>query len=410
MNIAPIAKVPVWGFSPEELENWPTDLKPIPVQSLPAESPVVVHLRATAAFREQALAHPDADGRLANAILYLSQGEVEPEDAWLYFDAVVEAGDWEALRRLAACPRQFEMAEWAEEAPAGRMEEMLQELRRWEGREQGGRGVEERGSSGELTPALQRLGTLAPNVPQTVWEHLAACEPCRRAFARGLEERLFLRWMVLCPPVERLAAHARGQADPWAEAHLPGCAACRGEVAALRQLLQPATVVWLAISLVRQEAQRLTASLEAEVRRYAEGLAALVNGFFRAGLAPAGAWTRTRGGSGPLRPPELPELLAALKPGRPLTLIRPHRELALRWLPKENALRLEALRGEWRESVPGFRVELRHGEEVLWQAESRDGGVAIPLAELERALAAGADTLAILAPEAKGQEAGHVAP
>lgn len=390
----------VWGFSSEELADWPADLKPVPAERIPAESPVIVHVRALEAFRDQALAYPHPDGRLADAILYLPRGTAEPEDAWLYFDAVVEAGDWEALRRLAACPRQFEMAEWAQAVPADQLEEVLQALTSWGAgdrgaKEQGGGGAEGQGSRGELIPAPQHLGTLA----QEVWEHLAVCELCRQAFTRALEGRLHLRWMALCPPVARLAAHAQGHPDPWVEAHLPRCAACRGEVAALKQILRPAAVVWLAISLARQEAQRLAAVLEAEVRGQAEGLATLINGFFGAGLAPARAWTRARGASGPLQPLELPELLAVLRQGRPLTLVRAHRELELYWSPEEEVLRLEALRGEWLEPVQAFRVELRRGEEVLWQAESQDGGVAIPLAKLEQALAAGADALAILALE-----------
>ncbi|MCS7222806.1 MAG: hypothetical protein RML36_14980 [Anaerolineae bacterium] len=388
--------IPVWGFSSEELAGWPADLKPVPTESIPAEGPVVVHVRALAAFRDQALAHPHPDGRLAEAILYLPRKVAEPKDAWMYFDAVVEAGDWEALRRLTACPRQFKMAEWAEAVPAERLEEISRELESW--------GAKEQSSRGELIPALQCFGTLARDVPWEIWGHLAECEPCRWAFVRGLRGRLSLRWMALCPPITRLAAHARGQADPWVEAHLPGCAACRGEMTALRQILQPAAVIWLAISLARQEAQELAASLEAEVRRQLEGLAALLNGFLGAGMILAGGWTRARGVSGPLQPLEFPGLLDALREGRPLTVVRAHRELELRWLPGEDALRLEALRGEWLEPVRAFRVELRRGEAVLWQAESQDGGVTIPLAKLEEALAAGADALAILVPEGAGNK------
>jgi hypothetical protein len=183
-------------------------------------------------------------------------------------------------------------------------------------------------------------------------------------------------------------------------------------VAALRALVvRPTPVVWLLVSLVRQEAQALAARLEAEVRRQAQALAALVNGCLGAGLTPAEAW-RAPGAGGALQPAELQDLLAHLKGGRPLTLVRVHRELEIRWLPEEKALRLEALRGEWLEPVQAFRVELRRGEEVVWHADSQEGAVAIPLTDLEGALEAGADALIILAPDGNEMsgEAGDAVP
>jgi hypothetical protein len=381
--------IPVWGFPEEALAGWPADLRPRPVQVVPEEGPVLVHVQAVREF--QRAAQPRPDGRLPDAILYLPQGVSEPKEAWVYFDAVVKAGDWEALRRLAACPRQFTVAEWAQEVPAEQREELLQELESM--------GAEEHGSWGaEGASMFLSSPALAP-IPLEVQKHLAECEPCRRALARALEGERSLHWLLHCPPVARLAAHARGQADPWVEAHLAHCAACRGELAALQEITKPVPIVWLTISLLRQEAQKVAAGLEAEMRRQAEGLAALVNGLLGAGLAPVGAWTRRGEISGSLQPAELQDLLSHLQEGRPLTLVRPHRELELRWTPEEGALRLETLRGEALEPVRAFRVELRRGEEVLWQTDSQDGGVVIPLAELEKSLAAGVDALVILATE-----------
>lgn len=204
----PAIRIRVYGFEEAELEEWPPDLRPEPVRSLDSlpEAPVVVHLRAFPAFREAALALGERFGRMPDAVLYRPPGEASPEGAASFVDAEVEARDWEALRRLMACPRRFRSAEWAEDVPEDHLFAMAD------------------------PPTPAELADLP--LPPEVREHLRQCAVCQEAFAEALRARRAMARM-LCPPAARLIAYLRGADDPGMALHLERCRWCQAEAAAL---------------------------------------------------------------------------------------------------------------------------------------------------------------------------------
>jgi len=78
-------------------------------------------------------------------------------------------------------------------------------------------------------------------------------------------------------------------------------------------------------------------------------------------------------------------------------LLRPYRDLTIGWDQQRQALWLDRLHGAGRRGVDQFRVEMCRGEEVLWEADSHQGRVWMPLSELEQALQSGADQMVIRA-------------
>lgn len=206
-GILPI-DVLVYGFEEEERNRWPVDLHAMPLPQLDRlpETPVVIHLRAFEAFREEALRLGARFGRMPWAILYLPPGGEIPQEAWSYVDAVVKAEDWETLRRLLRCPRRFESAEWAEEIPGDRLFALSD------------------------PPTVEEIKGLP--LPVEIREHLSHCMACQESFAEALRARRRMARMF-CPSPERLRAYLEGRGERWIGRHLAHCTICRSDAEAL---------------------------------------------------------------------------------------------------------------------------------------------------------------------------------
>jgi len=366
-----VRKIYLWGFEDPELKAWPQDLQPVLSTDWPPDAPVVVHGRAIERFQTEALAHRSRDGRLPAAILYLPADSQPPAGAWAYFDATVQEGDWDALRRLLACPRLIEAEEAAEDLSAAFLAELARPI-------------------SQLRPEELPL-------PAELRKHLATCSACRQAFDRAVEARVRWRRQLFCPAVEQLTAYVRGAADPRVTEHVSTCRFCQAEVSALQR--QPASV-WLELELRRLAEQARDRVVEATRffgQTGAEALARLVNALQGAGLTPAGAHVRRLAVGSQHHSWSLDGLLAQLRSEGGLCLARTPRELKLSWDEAAQALCLSSLREEKQQTIEDFRIEVRKGEVVLWQGESEAGSLSIPLADLTEALEAGADQLVILA-------------
>lgn len=366
----------LWGFRNDDIQQWPeaftSDVELVFTTDVPSGAPVVVHGTAAERFQTVAMRQALPDGRLPDAILYLPHGMEAPAGAWAYFDATVHAGDWDTLRALLACPQQFQMAEMADELPVT----FLQRL-------------------------TQPVAALAPTdlpLPEEVQNHLKACRTCWSALTTSLAARLRLRHQLLCPSVARLAAYVRGTADAQVERHLAdGCRLCQAQTAVLRKELAP---LWHTVPLLRAASEGL-AGVTHELQRLMRLLAVLLNGCFAQQMIPVGPWTRARGARGDLKAIELPHLLQHVQQGRPVKLLQSHRDFTIGWDPARQALWLGRLHDTRRRKVAQCRVEMRRGEEVLWEADSHEEKVWIPLADLEQALQSGADQMVIRAWEGR---------
>lgn len=370
-----VKKVYLWGFEDQELRAWPPDLQPVRSPRWPQDGPVVVHSRAVEAFQAEALAHPLPDGRLPEAVLYLPTGSQPPAEAWAFFDATMQEKDWDALRRLLLCPRLYEMEEMAEELPASFLADLVR-------------------------PVRQLRAEKLP-LPTEAREHLASCGVCRQAFDRAVEARLRLRRQLLCPSAEQLMAYLRGEPDFQVAEHLRMCRLCQAEVSVLQRTLAPA---WLKLTLTRLSEEiwtRLAEVTHSYGQKGTEALAVLMNGLRRAGMVPAGARIG-RVIAGGQQQWALDTLLELLRSEGGLQLARTPRELRLFWDAEAQAICLDSLSAGGSRAVEAFRVEICKGEVVLWQGDSQEGRLAIPVADLTRALEEGAEQLVIRAYQEPG--------
>lgn len=372
------SEIYLWGFPKSDLLNWPSDLNPIPVVELPQAGPVVVHAKAVRAFQDR-LASLSA-GRLPDAVLYLPDGVQPPQDAWAYFDAVVRAGDWDSLRALAACPRQYRMAEMAEELPAAFLAGMDRPI-------------------GAYRPTELPL-------PEQVRIHLRECATCRQAFDQAVEDRQRWRRLLLCPTAEQLAAFVRGATEPWVTEHVRACRFCQ---AGLRALQRELATVWMPLPLDRlgqQAIAALKAAFEPSWQRAVEVLATLMRGCEKAGLQPALASVdtsatktavRVRREAAGQRRWDLAEMVEQLSSKGGLRLTRPPRYLTVNWDAQNETVCFADLHDQTSRPLQAFRLEVCRGEDVLWRGESQAGRLLIPLAALSQALEAGADQVVIRA-------------
>lgn len=366
-----VHKVYLWGFEDCDLKTWPQDLQPISPMKWPLDAPVVVHCRALDSFQTEALAHCSPDGRLPAAILYLPADSQPPMGSWAYFDAAVQEGDWDALRRLLACPHLIDTEEAVEDLPASFL--------------------------AELTRPVAKLRPEDLPLPQELRKHLSACRPCRQAFDHAVEARMRWQRQLFCPSVEQLTAYVRGAADSRVTEHINTCRFCQAEVSVWQRQLAS---VWLKLELRRlteQARDRLVEATQFFGQKGAEALALLMNALQGASLAPAGAHIRRLAATSQSHPWSLDWLLEQLRSEGGLHLVRTPRELKLSWDEAAQALCFSSLREEGQHIVEGFRIEVRKGEEALWQGKSEAGSLTIPLADLTKALEGGADQLVILA-------------
>jgi len=337
-----VKQVHIWGFPNAAEDELPKSVDPVRMSgvSWPTDAPVVVHAAALAEFERAAVEHPLPDGSMPTAILYLPDDAQEPADAWVYFDAVVREGDWIALEDLLECPRQFGMATLAGDIPAR---------------------------------FLDRLRIPAADVPVQDWPlliedlgHLATCGLCRVAFDDAVERRR----------ASRLVAGL---------AYAP---------APVRR--RP----WLSVALVPDAAERIVRELDRLGRRAGaavdRAIAAVAGGLAGGGLDATPALVRGQQRSTAASETASPaDLYTTLSNGGELALAALHRDLSVSHDAQRAVLRFEGLRGERGARVRRFRVLVLRGEDELWSSAASGGVAEIPLAELEAAIAAGADQLII---------------
>jgi hypothetical protein len=336
-------RVYLWGFRKDAVQHWPREFEPVLTTGIPSEAPVVVHRDAVEPFQQAVTALQRPGERRPDAILYLPPGTEVPQGAWSYFDATVTEGDWQTLRELVSSPEQFQLAELAYEVPVTFLDTLDRPVT-------------------ELTPEDFPL-------PAEARHALKASQPGWQAFLHTLDERLWV-WQQLWRP-----APSSPLEHPWEH--------------------------WLEIPL------RVGERLRAGMDRLEQVLAAFVGGCREVGLRPieavelralGTAWTPTSSASGTAQADELRVLLADLRLGKPHRLRRPPRAITLAWDPGTETLTLRRLRGERQRRVTHFRIELRHGDTLLWGQDSEQEKVSVPLLELERAVQQGAK-LYLLTPE-----------
>lgn len=342
----------VWGSSDDDLVAWPSDFTPQPTKDISLDRPIVVYGSAMPAFTEVVRSHIAAqDGHLPDAILLLPPGESPAQDAWVYFDAVLEEGDWHALRSLLACSRNFETAEMVEELPAIFVA-----------------GI--RAPISELSVADLPLSSSARS-------HLASCQFCRRSFDDALERRLYVRDLFFYPSLTPF--HQPVRTEPW-----------------LTVPIQIGAVLHQTLASYASEYGR---AIQDRVHTLYGSLETIVASLFRANMLPAAARVRRATPSATPSATRLYSVMENLSGGQEVVLTRPHRDLAL-WLDTERqSVRIGGLHGDQQMLVTDFTVTFNRAEETLWQTASHDGQVTIPLAVLADIIADGADEMAIEAHE-----------
>ena len=116
MPIMPL-QIHTWGFSEKDLDTLPEEFSPNQVvdNNWPGDFPVVIHSSARGAFHSIFESNPDIAA--SDTLLYLALDAHPHENDWLYFDEYIQAGDWDALRKVATHPLLFKCTEWADVIP-----------------------------------------------------------------------------------------------------------------------------------------------------------------------------------------------------------------------------------------------------------------------------------------------------
>jgi hypothetical protein len=211
-----LTPVYVYGFEPDELENWQSDygLRPMKLEPgvfgmLSEETPVVAHARAateiTYAF--------ETEGILSDIILYLPPGSSAPTGA--YYEAAVSEGELPGLASMLGHPQQFRMQRLAEDVPLSLLARPVQTL------------------------DLQSLG-----LPEADAVHLRTCPTCPSILREALRERASLYQRLSCPGIDELIAYASGNPALGGRlaAHIQACPFCNPQVEELRAVMVPSTV------------------------------------------------------------------------------------------------------------------------------------------------------------------------
>lgn len=359
-------QVAVWGFPDEALQNWPSDLEPIPIQSLPVKRLLLVHSAKQQAFQQEV--DKIADDDIQEAILYQANASELP-DAWMYFDATVKASDWDTLRKLLTFPLQTKMIEWADEIPFAQADAFLTAL--------------------DSQNALRSL-------PADAQQQLAT-EQSRQAFAQVLRGRLQSDYELFCPPMEKLAAYSWGQSkdDPWLHAHLSKCSACRAELSVMREYLpQPETATSVLKGILQQLASTVTKQIKTRLDNIEEGLSteqARLKESLQVLLLRLSPQVRLHLVGSRARRGSRNKSVSRTERGAlqkiKLTLSRTSRHvLFISWPKNGDRLQIERVEDHRGTRIGKFRLEIQKGPQVMWDASSEDGQVEIPLVELEKIL------------------------
>ena len=368
-------KVHLWGFRNDEVRLFPTDVDLAFKESWTGTGLLMVHVRAIDTFLSEVHKFRSPDGRLPDAILYLPKGMDPPKGAWAYFDAIVREGDWQAIRDLARCPRQFLMAEMVEDLPATLFFNADQPI---------------------TSIPLRELP-----LPQTVLDHLEVCDTCREQFNHVLEKRIRWRRQLFCPDVATLATYAQGMATPHVQKHLESCPMCRAELAILQGEMARVWVLplqSLAVDVMQVLAKTADSSFQAGVK----AIGTIVDALLRAGLQPVPALiasadsdrgSRVRRVSVGPRRLRVAAVLERLWAEKSLRMSHNQWDLSLTWDPEAQTLSIEHQSNESFDSEGNLRIEVRRGDEELWSGIGHGGRLRVPVAALSEAFEAGADQL-----------------
>lgn len=330
----------VWGFpSTETFADWPGDLRPIRMQTLSGDRLVLVHSSALEDFQRAALHCEATTGVLPPAAVYLSATASLSTGSWVFYDARIRERDWQGLRDLLACPKQF----LVEDAILDMSARVLADVRR----------------------RTQVTNPVELPLPETLRDHLLSCPVCRGTASDVLRQRLHARTLLLYPTQDRLHGLQR---DPW-----------------LRVSLQHAASF----------AQRPVASFGSGSATALVTLGALLRCMFMANLFPAVAQSR-RAAPGRQNNTSREEIVTdRLLSGQEVVLSRPHRDMRLAWDVDAQCLRIGFLHGDEQALVEDFAVALMQAGEPVWKINSQSGQVVLSMSVLQSALAQGAEELVI---------------
>lgn len=374
------------GFAEEELAAWPRSLTPrsLTPRSLAAAvtrrpAIVVAHRRAAGEFAAmvQEWEAGRETGRPPDAVLYLPAGDdISPRLA-SYFCAVVAAEDWPGLETALADAATLPLLEESDEVP-------LYEL---------AQGPEEVDDATLLAVAEPLLSEAAR----------AACTEDARFRARflaALRQRIALWRRMMPPPLARRYAYAQArpgtQRDAWVEAYLQGnpaaAAATRLRQRQAEATAHPAWSTWCVAALPdRRALARQLAQVSATGSQWGEQLAAALLALVNGGLqtAPVGVrGARAAVDAGATGTVALGESLLDLIDLETLDLYTADDKLALglEWREAEETLTLYLI-GEEPATRPALRVRLEWSGGEADYLQDAQGAVAIPAADLARALA-----------------------
>ena len=397
----------VWvlGFAPDELDQWPPELRPQALRVPPATwpQPVVVHARAAADFAK-AVEAAELD-RLPDAVLYAAEETpVERSVAINYFDRQVAAQAWDDLAAALDEAERLPLLEEAEDVDV--------------------RGLAQRGEDPPEAELLDAgLAGLAPAQQAAVRDDPTS----RRLFLARLRTRILLYRQLVSPPAARMVAYARrdptAAEDAWAAAYVaanpPAAAAIRGlqrtwaEEATGQTARTTEPAVWQpwlkgALPTLRDLAAQMGDRVAAELDATARGLAAFLYGQANAGLQPNpihasarrpdifssrlfGSWLSGRAKDSSVTWPDLPlaTYLTELQDLGVLDLYTAEGALPLTlgWDAERALLTIELVQAR---DAPPQRLRLTvvsaTGEQVF---DEEEGVVKLPLAALNDALAAG---------------------
>ena len=361
-------KLYIWGFETEDQAELPDDLELIDVgDTWPTDAPVVIHARAWKAFQNLADAE-DFYARL-NTVLYLPAGMKEPEEAWAYFDDILVADEkqWAKLRDIAEFPKQYLVQRWSSAVPPA----MLHPLNHRD---------EQEVVEYQALPVPEEISTLLEDsVYQSYFDEAARKQIQVEAEILGFSEAQLREYVQnkLDPPT-RQAVEAFLESSPSARALVAGLhmeyASTTGTVPLddfeRNEDLDPRKLL---LTLIRVLLIR-KAHLLLQGQEYYRGS--------------TGTDTMAT---------MLEELLEEIMHGNEVICDVEGIEFKFMFDQKEDVLSVHHLYGQGKRPKAVFWIELRRGEEVVWEAKSIAGAVKIPLPTLQVAIREGADALALVA-------------
>jgi hypothetical protein len=393
-----------WGFPPDAIAAlWAIaaaagrEIVPLdPATSAPswgAGAFVLIHAAASASFAAACRAYSLPDGSYPDAALVVTPDAPDTPEEWTPYDVVIALDDPDAVRSVLIAPLQFRAAALADDLSAA----FIAGLR--------------------TRVALLDLDAISAEDLSAEGRALLTDPMYRRVFDVAVDTRLRRQHYARAPSVVSLAAYVRnGEQDMAMADRLARDPASAAEVAALRAVLAPATevepttvaapaTVGAPPSLLRGTLDWRVSGGEAVERALAavvEALTALLRPagvVLQGGLAEAAETdhaAQTRAAIDSLRVDGAVgfEATDAIPVGV--------RAVRLEYEPDApgaggGVLRIGGVRDAAGSRIVAFRAEALSGDRLVRAWESAGGEVEIALADLDIALADGADTLALRA-------------